>query len=89
MNCSSQLLSKRLPPGQHPGFGHLKSQPGVYRCLLRPVFAKRNEKHADYHGILPLAGSKARILLWVHKDGNLGMRLEKITRKERPIEPEN
>jgi hypothetical protein len=74
-----------LPPGSHPGFQSLKSRQGIYRCLLRAVENKKNPDHADYAGILPLIGSKARILLWVHRDGSLGLRLEKII--ERPPHP--
>jgi len=73
-----------LPPDPHPGFQRLKSKPGVYRCLLRAVENKKNANHADYTGILPLTNSQAWILLWVHKDGSLGLRLEKITKKETP-----
>jgi hypothetical protein len=65
-----------LPRGPHPGFENLKSKPGVYRCRLRPELAKRDPRHADYRGVLPLTGSNALILLWVHEDG-----LEKITPK--------
>jgi hypothetical protein len=70
--------SNRLPPGTHPGLGNLKSQPGVYRCRLRPERNKRDPKHADYRGILQLTGSKAQVLIWVDTDGTLGLRLEKI-----------
>jgi len=70
-----------LPSGQHPGFENLKSKPGVYRCRLRPELAKRDPRHADYKGVSPLTGSKALILLLVHEDGTLGLRLEKITSK--------
>ena len=31
-----------------PGFGKLKSQPGVYRCKLRPVASKAKPEFADY-----------------------------------------
>src|SRR6516164_941215 len=58
-----------LQSGQHPGFENLKSKLGVYRCRLRPELAKRDPRHADYKGVLPLTGSKALILLWVHEDG--------------------
>jgi hypothetical protein len=46
------------------------------------VTNKKNAKHADYTGVLSLTGSQARILVWVHVDGTLGLRLEKIARKE-------
>jgi hypothetical protein len=72
-----------LPSGQHPGFSQLKSQPGVYRCVLRAVTNKKSAKHADYAGVLPLTGSQARILLWVHLDGTLGLRLEKIAQQKK------
>jgi hypothetical protein len=48
---------------------------------LRPELAKRDPRHADYKGVSPLTGSKALILLLVHEDGTLGLRLEKITSK--------
>jgi hypothetical protein len=75
---------RKLPPGAHPGFDHLKSQAGVYRCRLRPVVRKRDPKHADYVGTLPIANGKARVFLWVHKDGSLGIRVQRMDeRKER------
>jgi hypothetical protein len=37
--------------------------------------------HADYKGGLQLTGSKASILIWVHEDGTLGLRLEKIANR--------
>lgn len=70
-----------LPPGPHAGFEKLKSQPGVYRCRLRPELRKRDPNHADYKGILELNNCKALILVWIHADGTLGLRLEKITPK--------
>jgi hypothetical protein len=70
--------------GSHPGFSNLKSQPGVYRCKLWADTNKRDRNHADYKGVLHLTGSKASVLVWVHVDGSLGLRLEKIVdrRKE-------
>ena len=70
--------TRTLPPGAHPGLKKLKSQSGVYRGLLRPVIKKRKPEHADYSGVLPLTGSKARVFVWVHEDGTLGLRLEKM-----------
>jgi hypothetical protein len=67
-----------LQPGSHPGFSNLTSRLGVYRCKLHPVANKADPKHADYAGVLPLTGSKASVLVWVHADGTLGLRLEKI-----------
>jgi hypothetical protein len=78
------MSSNLLPPGSHPGFQHLKSKPGVYRCVLRPVKNKTNPDHADYTGILPLTNSKAWVLIWTHRDGTLGLRLEKIVEKRTP-----
>lgn len=75
---ASQLATRKLPPSKYPGFEHLKAKPGVYRCRLRPELNKRRPEHADYRGVLQLTGSKASILLWVHEDGTLGLRLEKI-----------
>jgi hypothetical protein len=65
--------------GAHPGFSQLKSQPEVYRCELWPVVHKIKPEHADYSGTLQLTNSKARILVWVHANGSLGLRLEKIS----------
>jgi hypothetical protein len=70
--------ARKLPPGKYPGFGHLKNQPGVYRCKLFFQTVKRDPQHADFKGVLPLSGSKASVLIWVHADGTLGLRLEKI-----------
>jgi hypothetical protein len=80
-----QPKCKQLPRGNHPGFSNLKSQPGVYRCKLWPDINKRDPNQADYKGVLPLTGSKASILIWVHDDGSLGLRLEKITAAQKPI----
>jgi hypothetical protein len=70
--------ARKLPPGEYPGFRHLKSQPGVYRCKLHFQADKADPGHADYKGVLQLTGSKASVLVWVHADGSLGLRLEKI-----------
>lgn len=70
--------ARKLPPGKYPGFGHLKSQSGVYRCRLHFQAVKSNPQHADYRGVLPIANGKASVLVWVHADGTLGLRLEKI-----------
>jgi hypothetical protein len=78
MNSDSAVKPNLLPPGLHPGFQNLKSQPGVYRCRLRPETNKRDPRHADYRGTLQLTGSKASVLIWVHSDNTLGLRLEKI-----------
>ena len=65
-----------LPPGPHPGFAKLKSQPGVWRCKLRPCTDKKIPEHADYRGVLQMGGGKqAGVLLWVHGDGSLGLRV--------------
>ena len=72
-----------LAPGKHPGFKHLKPKPGVYRCLLRRVRHKANANHGDYVGILRLANCQAWVVIWIHKDGTLGLRLEKLERKIR------
>jgi hypothetical protein len=69
---------RRLPPGQHPGQAKLKSQPGIYRCALHPEIRKRDPKHADYRGILHLENAKCSVLLWIHADNSLGLRLQKI-----------
>ena len=73
-----------LPPGVHGGFSKLKSQPGVFRCKLRPVSSKPKAEYSDYHGLLQLnGGAKASVMLWVHADGSLGLRVELIA-KEKP-----
>jgi len=69
---------RKLPAGKFPGFGHLKTQSGVYRCKLHFQANKSDPGHADYKGVLHLTGSKASVLIWVHSDGSLGLRLEKI-----------
>jgi hypothetical protein len=69
---------KILPAGPHPGFRDLKSEVGVYRCCLRPERDKKKPEHADYRGILQLTGSRCLILVWVHQDGTLGLRLSKM-----------
>jgi hypothetical protein len=71
-----------LPPGPHPGFAKLKSQPGIFRTKLWPIAQKKKAEHADYAGRLTLAtGAKAQVLLWLHSDGSLGLRLELIKSK--------
>ena len=75
-NGSTQ--ARKLPPGEYPGFRHLKSQPGVYRCKLHFQADKSDPGHADYKSVLHLTGRKASVLIWVHTDGSLGLRLEKI-----------
>jgi hypothetical protein len=67
-----------LQPGKHPGFNYLKAKPGVYRCKLRPDLAKSNPDHSDYKGVLLLTGCKCHVNVWVHSDGTLGLRLEKM-----------
>jgi hypothetical protein len=64
--------------GKYPGFSKLPAKTGVYRCRLKPELNKRDPKHADFRGILELTGSKASVLIWIHEDGSLGLRLEKI-----------
>ena len=62
----------------HPGIPQLE-KPGVFRCELKPVTKKKKTEYADYGGLLPLsAGRAAHVLLWVHSDGNLGIRVELI-----------
>ena len=73
------MKSSLLPPGPHPGFGKLKSKPGVYRCRLRAVASKAKPEFADYAGVLHLdGGKKALCRLWTHVDGSLGLRLEML-----------
>ena len=73
-------VTKRLPDGQHPGFGHLKPQPGVYRAILRRIKHKNCAAHADYVGVITLGDCKVSLRLWVHADGSLGLRLQKMTK---------
>ena len=77
-SSSEKSQAGKLPAGVHPGFDKLPSEVGVYRCKLLQVTRKRDPKHADYSGVLQLTGSKARIFIWVHADGSLGLRLAKI-----------
>jgi hypothetical protein len=71
-----------LPPGPHRGFGSLKSQPGVYRCRLRPELNKAKPEHADYSGLLQLdGGKKALVRAWVHQDQSVGLRGEMLNKK--------
>lgn len=68
-----------LPAGTAPGIAKLESQPGVFRCEFRPVTKKKKPDWADYAGVLPLSGgAKAQVLLFVHSDGNCGIRVELI-----------
>jgi hypothetical protein len=73
----------KLPPGKYPGFSNLKSQAGVYRCKLHFQADKSDPGHADYKGVLHLTGSRASVLIWVHADGSLGLRLEKIENRRK------
>ena len=75
---NDKIVTKPLPPGIHSGLGHLKPHPGVYRCLLRRVRHKANPDHADYVGVLPLSDSQAWCCIWLHADGSLGLRVEKL-----------
>jgi hypothetical protein len=78
---------RKLPPGKYPGFSNLPAKPGVYRCKLWPELEKRDPNHADYKGVLQLTGSKASVLIWVHTDGTLGLRLEKIENSRKGARP--
>jgi hypothetical protein len=74
---TTSIKPNTLPPGPHRGFAKLKSQPGIFRCKLRPDANKKKPEHSDYHGVLQLdGGAKASVLLWVHADGSLGLRLD-------------
>ena len=73
---SAPVKPTTLPPGNHSGFSKLNSQPGVFRCKLRPDTNKRAPEHSDYSGTLLLAnGERAMVRIWVHADGSLGLRL--------------
>ena len=72
-----------LPPGDHPGFARLKSQPGVFRCKLRPETKKANPSTATTAARLLMAkGERANVRVWVHADGSLGLRVALAPRKE-------
>jgi hypothetical protein len=73
---------RKVPPGKYPGFSKLPAKAGVYRCKLWPVTEKRDPGWADYKGVLQLTGSKASVLIWLHSDGSLGLRLEKIEERK-------
>jgi hypothetical protein len=80
---AAPVRPNRLPPGNHPGFAKLKSQPGVFRCKLRPETNKAKPEHSDYAGTLLMAnGERASVRLWVHADGSLGLRVALAPRKE-------
>ena len=81
--AAAPVKPNRLPPGDHPGFARLKSEPGVFRCKLRPETNKRDPKHSDYSGTLLMAGGeRAQVRVWVHADGTLGLRVALAPRKE-------
>ena len=67
------------PETKHPGFGKLKTQSGVYRCLLKCVRKKKDPGHADFQGVLFLQNCACQLFVWVHPDDSLGLRLEKMT----------
>ncbi len=75
---NGSVQAHKLPPGRFPGFSNLPSKAGVYRCKLHHQTEKSDPAHADFKGVLYLTGSKASVLVWVHTDGSLGLRLEKI-----------
>ena len=81
-NLKEESTSKILPAGIHPGFDHLPPQLNVCRCTLWPVSEKQDERHADYSGLLWLIPGKqaARVFLWCHSDGTLGLRVQKLRR---------
>jgi hypothetical protein len=77
-----QPKEKSIPKGIHPGFEHLAPQVNVCRCRLWPITEKQAESHADYAGLLWLVHEKeaARVFLWVHTDGTLGLRVQRLKR---------
>jgi hypothetical protein len=80
---AAALKPNVLPPGDHPGFSRLKSQPGVFRCKLRPAANKAKPEHSDYSGTLLMGnGERAEVRVWVHADGSLGLRVALAPRKE-------
>ena len=82
---AAALKPNVLPPGNHPGFARLKSQPGVFRCKLRPETKKAKPEHSDYSGTLLMAnGESANVRVWVHGDGTLRLRVALAPRKDAP-----
>jgi hypothetical protein len=80
---AAPIKTNRLAAGNHPGFARLKSQPGVFRCKLRPAANKAKPEHSDYLGTLLMGnGERANVRLWVHADGSLGLRVALAPRKE-------
>jgi hypothetical protein len=75
-------VTKHLPDGQHRGFSHLKSQPGIFRCLLHRVRHKGNPSHADFVGTLTLGDYKVSLRLWIHTTGDLGLRVERLRERQ-------
>jgi hypothetical protein len=53
---TTKPLKPTLLRGAHPGFGRLKSQPGVFRAKLRPETTKRRPD--DYRGTIFLDGDQ-------------------------------
>jgi hypothetical protein len=76
------LQAKKLPHGTHSASEMPKPQNGVYRTKLWPVAKKRDPKHADYRGTLAIANGHASVLAWLHSDGSIGIRLERITERK-------
>jgi hypothetical protein len=68
--------------GIHPGFGKLKSEVGVYRTALWRVLKKARPEFADFSGVLVIGTQKIRVFAWLHENGSLGLRLQKIIDKK-------
>jgi hypothetical protein len=79
---TNKATPKLLKVGIHPGFDHLSPEVNVCRCKLWPAANKPNKDSADYIGKLWLIPEKvaARVFLWVHSDGTLGLRVQKLKR---------
>ncbi len=79
----------KLSPGIHPGFDHLSPQVNVCRCKLWPVTTTQEEQQADYAGLLWLVPEKeaARVFLWCHGDGTLGLRVQKLQKLPQKFRP--
>jgi hypothetical protein len=80
---SENGVKPELPKGKHPGAGRLKSRPDVYRCVARRERRKRAGL-SDYKGVLHLSNCRCWLNVFVHTDGSLGIRLEKIIDKPTP-----
>jgi hypothetical protein len=80
---------RTLRPGTHPasGFNQAPKQEGVYRALLKPCKNKTSPDHSNYAGFIQLANCVAGIRLWLHDDGTLGLRVQKLKKQPKQWSP--